>query len=97
MYFCHTKSKRFRIIHGEIIAQMINYQQYNSQSYYNGGYRYFFNGQEADNEVLGECGLAGTSSGSMTRGWDGGGTLTGKRQSTLLSVRTSSARATRFQ
>jgi hypothetical protein len=33
---------------------MINYQQYNSQSYYNGGYRYFFNGQEADNEVLGE-------------------------------------------
>ncbi len=22
--------------------------------YYNGGYRYFFNGQEADNEVLGE-------------------------------------------
>ena len=27
--------------------------------YYNGGYRYFFNGQEADNEVLGECGLAG--------------------------------------
>ena len=54
MYFCHTKSKRFRIIHGEIIAQMINYQQYNSQSYYNGGYRHFFNGQEADNEVLGE-------------------------------------------
>jgi RHS repeat-associated protein len=27
--------------------------------YYNGGYRYFFNGQEADNEVLGEGGLAG--------------------------------------
>ena len=24
-----------------------------------GRYRYFFNGQEADNEVLGECGLAG--------------------------------------
>ena len=24
------------------------------RSYYNGGYRYFFNGQEADNEVLGE-------------------------------------------
>ena len=29
------------------------------RSYYNGGYRYFFNGQEADNEVLGEGGLAG--------------------------------------
>jgi hypothetical protein len=27
--------------------------------YDNGGYRYFFNGQEADNEVLGEGGLAG--------------------------------------
>ncbi|MBR4536667.1 MAG: hypothetical protein IKO62_08465 [Bacteroidales bacterium] len=27
--------------------------------YDNGGYRYFLNGQEADNEVLGEGGLAG--------------------------------------
>ena len=27
--------------------------------YSNGGYRYFFNGQEADNEVFGESGLAG--------------------------------------
>jgi len=36
---------------------MINYQQYNSRSYYNGGYRYFFNGQEADNEVLGDGAL----------------------------------------
>ena len=27
------------------------------RSYYNGGYRYFFNGQEADNEVLGEGAL----------------------------------------
>jgi len=25
--------------------------------YYNGGYRYFFNGQEADNEVLGDMAL----------------------------------------
>ena len=25
--------------------------------YYNGGYRYFFNGQEADNEVLGKGAL----------------------------------------
>ena len=33
---------------------MTNCQQYNNQSYYIGGYRYFFNGQEADNEVLGE-------------------------------------------
>ena len=33
---------------------MTNCQQFNSQSYYKGGYRYFFNGQEADNEVLGE-------------------------------------------
>ena len=38
---------------------MTIYQQYNNQSSYNGGYRYFFNGQEADNEVLGEYGLAG--------------------------------------
>ncbi len=36
---------------------MTNCQQYNNQSYYNGGYRYFFNGQEADNEVLGEGAL----------------------------------------
>jgi hypothetical protein len=33
---------------------MTNYQRYNSQSTDYGGYRYFFNGQEADNEVLGE-------------------------------------------
>ena len=30
-----------------------------SPRYYNGGHRYFFNGQEADNEVFGESGLAG--------------------------------------
>ena len=36
---------------------MPNRQQHNSQSYYKGGYRYFFNGQEADNEVLGEGAL----------------------------------------
>ena len=28
-----------------------------SSRYYNGGYRYFFNGQESDNEVLGERAL----------------------------------------
>ena len=38
---------------------MTNCQQYNNQSYYIGGYRYFFNGQEADNEVLGEGALTG--------------------------------------
>ena len=31
--------------------------QYYNKSYDNGGYRYFFNGQEADNEVLGEGAL----------------------------------------
>ncbi|MBQ6157360.1 MAG: hypothetical protein IJK22_12275, partial [Bacteroidales bacterium] len=36
---------------------MTNYQRYNSQSTDYGGYRYFFNGQEADNEVLGEGAL----------------------------------------
>ena len=36
---------------------MTIYQQYNNQSSYNGGYRYFFNGQEADIEVLGEGAL----------------------------------------
>ena len=38
---------------------MTNRQRYRGQSYDYGGYRYFFNGQEADNEVLGEGGLAG--------------------------------------
>ena len=32
---------------------MTDYQQYN-QSYYKGRYQYFFNGQETDNEVLGD-------------------------------------------
>ena len=36
--------------------QTISNQRY-MQSYDNGGYRYFFNGQEADNEVLGERAL----------------------------------------
>ena len=36
--------------------QTISNQRY-MQSYYNGGYRYFFNGQEADNEVLGDGAL----------------------------------------
>ena len=33
--------------------QTISNQRY-MQSYDNGGYRYFFNGQEADNEIYGE-------------------------------------------
>ena len=36
---------------------MTNHQQHNSRSSDFGGYRYFFNGQEADNEVLGEGAL----------------------------------------
>ena len=33
-----------------------------------GGYRYFFNGQEVDNEAYGEGAVWGMSSGSMMRG-----------------------------
>ena len=36
---------------------MTNRQQYSNQSYYNGGYRYFFNGQEGDGEVYGSGSL----------------------------------------
>ena len=45
----------------QFIPATVNYTDYYpfgypmwERSYYNGGYRYFFNGQEADNEVLGE-------------------------------------------
>ena len=45
----------------QFIPATVNYTDYYpfgypmwERSYYNGGYRYFFNGQETDNEVLGE-------------------------------------------
>ena len=48
----------------QFIPATVNYTDYYpfgypmwERSYYNGGYRYFFNGQEADNEVLGEGAL----------------------------------------
>ena len=34
--------------------QKVGFQNFNKSSDIGGGYRYFFNGQEADNEVLGE-------------------------------------------
>ena len=48
----------------QFIPATVNYTDYYpfgypmwERSYYNGGYRYFFNGQETDNEVLGEGAL----------------------------------------
>ena len=50
----------------QFIPATVNYTDYYpfgypmwERSYDNGGYRYFFNGQEGDNEVLGEGALAG--------------------------------------
>jgi RHS repeat-associated protein len=54
VYLCPVKPKRIQTFPQQKTAQMTNCQRYNSKSADYGGYRYFFNGQEADNEVFGE-------------------------------------------